>query len=118
VQAKRRSPGITWQSRQIPKLTTNRALAQSRSDPGDDARSGTPQSVHPSALAGGAGCSAWISVGVFLLVEVVAERLGAGGVAQFGHRLGFDLPDALSGDPVELADFFERAWWAVGEAES
>src|SRR5437764_696662 len=53
-----------------------------------------------------------------LLVEVVAERLGAGGVAQLGHGLGFDLSDALSGDPVDLADFIERAWLAVGEPVS
>ncbi len=55
---------------------------------------------------------------VFLLIEVVTERLGAGGVAQLGHRLGFDLPDALSSDPVDVADLIERAWWAVGESES
>jgi len=74
--------------------------------------------VHPSALAGGPPGAPLGSRSGFLLVEVVAERLAAGGVAQLGHRLGFDLPDALSGDPVELADLIERAWWAVGEAES
>jgi hypothetical protein len=72
-----------------------------------------------SALAAPeAGYSTWTSDGVCLLVEVVAERLGAGRVAQFGHRLGFDLPDAFSGDPVELADLVKRAGWAAGEPES
>jgi hypothetical protein len=55
---------------------------------------------------------------VIVLVQVVAQRFGAGGVAQLGHRLVFDLPDALSGDPMDVADFFERAWLAVGEPES
>jgi len=60
-----------------------------------------------------------LDVGVVaLLVEVVAELLGAGGVAQFGHRLGFDLSDVFSGEPVEVAYLIERAWLAVGESES
>jgi hypothetical protein len=58
-------------------------------------------------------------VGVIaVLVEVVAQGLGAGGVAQLGHCFGFDLSDALSGDPVDVADFIERAWSAVDEPES
>lgn len=51
-----------------------------------------------TALAADAGCSPWPSDGGFSLVEVVAEHLGAGGMAQLGHRLGFDLPDTLSGN--------------------
>ncbi|MDT7547951.1 MAG: hypothetical protein QOE84_345 [Actinomycetota bacterium] len=39
-----------------------------------------------------------------LLGEVVAKRLGTRGVAQLGHRLGLDLPDPLSADPVDVAD--------------
>jgi hypothetical protein len=39
-------------------------------------------------------------------------------VAELCHCLGFDLPDAFSGDPVDVADFIERAWLAVGEPES
>ena len=59
-----------------------------------------------------------LDVGVVaLLVEVVAELLGAGGVAQFGHRLGFDLSNVFSGEPVEVAYLIERAWLAVGESE-
>jgi hypothetical protein len=39
-------------------------------------------------------------------------------VAQLGHRPGFDLSDAFSGDAMDVADFIERAWSAVGEPES
>jgi hypothetical protein len=53
-----------------------------------------------------------------LLVEVVAECLGAGEVAQLGHRFGLDLPDPFPGDPVGLADLVQGTWLAVGEAES
>jgi hypothetical protein len=52
------------------------------------------------------------------LGEVVAERLGPGGVAQFGHRFDFDLPDAFSGQPVEVANLIEGARVTVGEPES
>jgi hypothetical protein len=38
-------------------------------------------------------------------------------MAQFGHRLGYDLSDALSGDSVDVANFVERAWLAVDEPE-
>jgi hypothetical protein len=54
-----------------------------------------------------AGCST--SAGVPVLLKVVAEGPGAGWLAQLGHRLGFDLPDALPGDPVDVADLIERA---------
>jgi hypothetical protein len=39
-------------------------------------------------------------------------------MAQFGYDLGFDLPDALAGDPVYPADLIERTWLAVGETKS
>ena len=51
-------------------------------------------------------------------VQVVAQGLGVGGVAQFGHGLVFDLSDALSCYSVDVADFIERAWLAVDEPES
>src|SRR5438477_2633224 len=37
----------------------------------------------------------------------------AGGVAHFAQRLGFDLANALAGDPKLAADLFERARIAV-----
>ena len=39
-------------------------------------------------------------------------------MAQLGHGLGFDLPDALSGDPVGSADLIKRAWLAIGKPKS
>jgi hypothetical protein len=39
-------------------------------------------------------------------------------VAQFGHRLGLDLPDALSGDPVDLANLLQGAGLAIDEAKA
>src|SRR2546423_2740797 len=53
-----------------------------------------------------------------VLVEVVAQRLGPGGVSELGHSLVLDLPDALASDPVDAADLIERPWLAVGEPES
>ncbi len=53
-----------------------------------------------------------------MLVEVIAERFRAGGVAQLGHGRGFELPDALSGNAIDLADLIQRAGLAVGEPES
>src|SRR5580693_2841277 len=50
-------------------------------------------------------------------VQVVAEDLGAGGVAELGHGLGLDLADALPGDPVDLADLVQGLGLAVGQAE-
>ena len=47
-------------------------------------------------------------------VEVVAERPGAGGVAQLGHCFGLDLSDPLSGEPVDLGDLVQGVWLAVG----
>jgi hypothetical protein len=46
------------------------------------------------------------SDGISLLVEVAAGHPGAGGAAQLGHYLdlGFQLSDAFSGDPMEVAD--------------
>src|ERR1700735_4903506 len=51
------------------------------------------------------------------LVQVVAEDLGPGRVAQLEHRLRLDLPDPLPGDPVDLADLVQRLRLAVGQAE-
>jgi hypothetical protein len=53
-----------------------------------------------------------------VLVEVIAQRFRSGGVTQLGHRLGFDLADALAGNAVDLADLIKRVWLAVGESES
>ncbi|SIG06532.1 Uncharacterised protein [Mycobacteroides abscessus subsp. abscessus] len=39
-------------------------------------------------------------------------------MAQLGHGLGLDLPDALAGDPVHLTDLVERARLTVGETEA
>src|SRR5438270_203928 len=38
------------------------------------------------------------------LIQVVAEHLGTGWVAQLRHGLGLDLADPLPGHPVDLAD--------------
>src|SRR4051794_28532462 len=50
-------------------------------------------------------------------VEVVAQDLGTAGMAQLGHGLGLDLPDAFAGDAVHLADLVECAGLTVGESE-
>lgn len=39
------------------------------------------------------------------LVQVVPQNLRPRGVAELGHGLGFDLPDALTRYAVNLADF-------------
>src|SRR5689334_9503774 len=51
------------------------------------------------------------------LVQVVAEDLGAGGVAELGHGLGLDLADALAGDAVDFADLVQRLGLPVGQPE-
>ena len=51
------------------------------------------------------------------LVQVIAQDLGAGRVAQLHHRLGLDLADPLPGNPVDLADLVESLGLAVGQAE-
>jgi transposase InsO family protein len=43
------------------------------------------------------------------LVEVVAQCLRAGRVAQLGHRFGLDLADSLAGHAVDLADLVQGA---------
>src|SRR5438067_1437735 len=50
-------------------------------------------------------------------VEVVAQQLGSCRVAQLGHGLRLDLPDALPGHPVDLADLVEGLGLAVGQPE-
>src|SRR4029453_1813939 len=52
------------------------------------------------------------------LLQVVAELLAAGGVAQLGEGLGLDLADALAGDAEFAADLLQGAGVAVGEAEA
>ena len=42
----------------------------------------------------------------------------AGRLAKLGHRFGFDLSDAFSSHAVDLADFIQGAWLAIGEPES
>lgn len=46
------------------------------------------------------------------------ECLGVRGSAQLGHRLGLDLPDPFSGDPVDAADLVQGARLAIGEAKA
>src|SRR5215203_1973495 len=53
-----------------------------------------------------------------LSVQVVAQDLGAAGVAQLRHRLRLDLADPLTRDPVDLPDLVERAGLPVGEPEA
>src|SRR5690349_21414418 len=50
-------------------------------------------------------------------VQVIAQTLGAGRVAQLRHGLRLDLADALPGHPVDLTDLVEGLRLAVGEAE-
>src|SRR5580700_6031872 len=50
-------------------------------------------------------------------VEVVPEELRAGRVPELGHGLRLDLPDALPGDAVDLADLVQGLGLAVGQAE-
>src|SRR4051794_29300260 len=52
------------------------------------------------------------------LVEVVAQHLRTARVPQLRHRLRLDLPDPLTGDPVDLADLVKGAGLAVGESEA
>lgn len=51
------------------------------------------------------------------LGQVVAQGVGAGGVAQLGQGGGFDLSDAFSGDSIDPGDVIDGAGLAVGEAE-
>jgi hypothetical protein len=51
-------------------------------------------------------------------LQVVAELLAAGGVAQLGEGLGLDLADALAGHAELAADLLQGAGVAVGEAEA
>jgi hypothetical protein len=44
-------------------------------------------------------------------VEVVAQQLGPGRVAQFGDGSGLDLADPLVGNAVRLADMVEGLGW-------
>src|ERR1700691_3331740 len=57
------------------------------------------------------------SASLLNLVQVVAEDLGPGRVAQLRHSLRLDLPDPLAGDPVDLADLVQRLRLTVGQAE-
>src|SRR5438552_14136902 len=52
------------------------------------------------------------------LLQVVAQLLRAGWMAQLAERLGLDLADALTRDAEPLADLFQRALVAVDQAES
>src|ERR687891_840612 len=63
---------------------------------GNDAEPSTPQ------YTGGGCCLPG------RLVEVVAELLRPGGVAELGERLGLDLADPLPGHPEGQADLLER----------
>src|SRR6266542_842822 len=51
-------------------------------------------------------------------VEVVPQHLGPGGVTKLRHGFGLDLPDALAGDAVDLADLVQGTRLAVGEPEA
>src|SRR5690625_535649 len=50
-------------------------------------------------------------------VQVVAQDLGTGRVAQLRHGLTLYLPNSLPGDAVDLADLVEGLGLAVGETE-
>src|SRR5439155_4776275 len=52
------------------------------------------------------------------LLQVVAQLLRAGWMAQLAERLGLDLADALTRDAEPLADLFQRALVAVDQPES
>src|SRR6478609_940732 len=52
------------------------------------------------------------------LLEVVAQRLRAGRVAQLRHRLRLDLADALTRHAERVADLVEGLRHAVAEAEA
>src|SRR5580692_4418328 len=61
---------------------------------------------------------AWITWAVMMrLVQVVAQEVGPGRVAEFGHGLGLDLADPLPGHAVHLADLIQRLGLAVGQPE-
>lgn len=50
-------------------------------------------------------------------VEVAVKGPGSGRAAQLGHGGGFNLPDPLPGDPVDLADLFQGLGLPVGQPE-
>lgn len=111
------STALSWPRHVVPKLMMNRR-SQKRS------LAVSAFSVRPilgrwcTRLCEREGCSLVAGSVWCLLGEVVAERLGSGGVAQFGYRFGFDLPDTFSGHPVQVADLIECARAAIGESES
>jgi len=54
----------------------------------------------------------------FLSFQETLQMTHAGRVTQLAQCLGFNLADAFARDVVHLANFFERAFVAVGEAET
>ena len=57
-------------------------------------------------------------LGHFSDFEKAVQLADAGGVAHFAQGLGFDLTDAFASDAELPADFLERAWRAVAQAEA
>src|SRR5690625_4008684 len=53
-----------------------------------------------------------------VLVQVVAQYLRTAGMAQFGHRLRFDLADPLARYAINLANFVQRLGLAIGKSKS
>src|SRR5258708_9055081 len=49
--------------------------------------------------------------------EILAQHLGATGVAELGERLGLDLADPFPGNAELPTDLFQRPRMAVGQAE-
>ena len=52
------------------------------------------------------------------LIEIVAEHLGAGRVAQLTHRLGLDLADPFPSHAIHLADLVERLGLTISQPEA
>lgn len=51
-------------------------------------------------------------------VEIVAQNLRPGGVAQLAHGLGLDLANPLPGHAVDLSDLIERFGLAIGQTKT
>src|SRR5215217_7062866 len=74
---------------------------------------------YPGSRALGCSCEL-LGLGLVAAASNSQEVAGAGvgaGVAQFAHRTGLDLADALTGEVEVLADFLERAGLAAVEPE-
>src|SRR5687767_5807054 len=85
-----------------PRPAWSRFVTPARDPPGPTRRARITRQSDPAHL--------WRARFSYLYsVEVIPQHLGAAGVAQLRHRLRLDLPDPLTGDPVDLADLVEGA---------